>query len=332
MTPLDVSRPLRLCVDLSRPPGVPRARGPSWFEASDRARGVEAILGSGALFLQLGYPPQRRGESLAEFIGRAAGRGFTVSVVLEGRDASPRESAAAGAREVSLDLTGARGDDSVLGRRLGGFLRERDQLPGKPFRAGASFRFACGEAGRLREFLRACDATRPDFIELPPPALVYYDPRDRGKVVIRPGDYRLAAEILREMSGVLAAVGDLRIHDILLWSVVRRLPSFRDLQGDTFRGCQAAGTLGFVSGEGVVYPCQVIGSPLGRVEELAGEEFWQRTAAAAVRAAVARCAAACAGCGFFDPCGGGCPGARAASSGSWEGLDPLCEAFGELPG
>ncbi len=114
------------------------------------------------------------------------------------------------------------------------------------------------------------------------------------------------------------------IHDYVLWRALRNC--FPEAVGDRvdFAGCQAGSSLVHVDWDGNVYPCDALPIRLGNLLETPFERIWRSPAREKVFAAIKATPAACARCGAFRECFGGCRGLAYQSSDSFDAPDPSC--------
>lgn len=315
--------PLRLQVDLSLPPEArPGGRcAEPWFGSAASREIIGAIIGATPLMLQIGYPPPGAGASdlLREFVLAGGGAGMAVSLVLDAGTPAAGRPIPGGIREVALDLFGLRGDEQAMRRALEDFVAPEG------VRRGALMRLSRETLPHLASFVRAAAAAGVDFIELPPPALLFHPPDGRRGHVLEAGDYRRAEEILRGIDAA-SIPADLRIHDVMLDRLVAGLPGRRPAAGPGFGGCQAAAALAYIAPDGIIHPCIALDLPLGSVRDLAAAPPWNGPAAREVRARVAAATPDCGGCGAWRVCRGGCPASRLALTATWTD-DPLCDTM-----
>ena len=330
---IQLHRPVRMQVDLSSPPGVPAPVPPEnlWIRKPGAERKMEAMVDGGLFFLHLAYPwPGEEDLSLSlEFIRLASNRGVSVSVITEGGLLPAGDLFEAGAGEVLFDLTPSAHAGEDLKKTAGELLLQAGHT-GAPMRTGFLLFAGPGETALLMEFLLACGERGAGIVELPAPPLIYYPPREAGRGLLKPEDYRQLEEHLGEQSEVLSSIEDLRVHDIILWTMIQRNGGFPGGRFSGFKGCQAAGALGYLKADGTLYPCSALDMPLGRVEDLTDEGFWQRENVRGVREKIQDRMRSCRDCPAMETCRGGCPGVSLADSGSWEGGDSLCRFFEDL--
>ncbi len=333
MPPVELAQPVRILADLAPPPWLParaarRASArPSWFGGPGGDVPAAALSLSGALFLQLGYPPPGAGPArrLMDLVRMSAGRNMSVSLVTADGAAPLAELAAAGLREAVIDLTAARGRHPSAEDFLG---RARDL----GLAAGVRWRPARRNIARLPALLAGWARAGCGFVDLPPHPLVYLSPAEAAGCLPGPGDYRRLMASLPSPAGPPAPVPELRIHDVLLWAIIDRASGARRVPGSGFQGCQGAAGLAFIAPDGTVFPCWAVPRPLGRIGDLADAGFWRTPAVSEARKSLEAARPECRVCRAAAVCRGACPGGRLAATGSTTGEDPLCSVFEEIAG
>ncbi len=114
------------------------------------------------------------------------------------------------------------------------------------------------------------------------------------------------------------------VHDHFLWTAMRRLFPAAAGERPEFAGCQAGSSLAHVDWDGNVYPCDALPIRLGNLLETPFERIWRSPASAKVFAAIQAAPAACADCGAWHGCLGGCRGLAYLKSDSFDAADPSC--------
>jgi radical SAM protein with 4Fe4S-binding SPASM domain len=326
MSDLLLERPVRLQVDLLPPPGAPgEGRGASWLRQPGAGAATAALEGAGLFFVTLAHP---RGDLLGDAAALARGltaRGVRVSLVLEDPGLIPPLGPQPPFGEILLDVTG---DDRE--ERVAAFAGNLPPAgPGRP-RGGLLLRPGRGMGRALGSLARLALDHGLTLLELPPLPLVYHGREAARSLVPLPEDYQAARVALAAAGPWRDPRLEARIHDILLSALLREIRGGAAGAPHRFTGCQAAGALGHVRADGLVFPCAMLPVALGRVEELADPDFWRRPATANLRRELSLPPPACHVCRAWEACHGGCPGAREALTGRCWGEDPLCLPFRDL--
>ncbi len=309
-----LDKPVRLQLDLQPPPGVPPDRNGRWFLEDGAEDAVAAVIGAGFLFVQVGYPPEGSASRLRDFLGRIS-KSARVALVTAGTGEDFLPMMEYGIREAVFDLwPGPRSRDEAremirergpavraarnAGAKTGMLLRSE-----KSALAGVDFLFEAASGGEF------------DFMEIPPPPLLYYPHGARKDKVPGSEDYARLAE-RRSGNAPPGAAPEARIHDAILSRIL-----FPQARGPGFEGCQGAHALIFAHPDGRIFPCVSFPTVLGRIADLADEGFWTRPAVLRSRKNLRARTPLCRSCPDWDLCRGGCPAARQELSAR---EDPAC--------
>jgi GeoRSP system SPASM domain protein len=130
----------------------------------------------------------------------------------------------------------------------------------------------------------------------------------------------LAAQLRSQ--GLPEVVGlQLEVHDLFLWELLQPLTGG---QRSEYGGCQAANSLGHISGQAELWPCSSWPEPLGSLLEDDLLDLWQSPQRLKVREEIARTPVGCDGCRDFEICFGGCRGLTRACRDDGLERDLLC--------
>ncbi len=110
----------------------------------------------------------------------------------------------------------------------------------------------------------------------------------------------LASAGLPEVAGL-----QLEVHDLFIWELLQPLTGG---QRSEYGGCQAANSLGHISGQAELWPCSSWPEPLGSLLNEDLLDLWQSPQRLKVREEIARLPLGCDGCRDFQVCFGGCRG------------------------
>jgi len=137
----------------------------------------------------------------------------------------------------------------------------------------------------------------------------------------RPEDLQQLAVHLRQL-GLLPLADGLRleIHDLFLWELLTPRAD-----RSNYSGCQAGNSVAHLDAAGILYPCSSWPEPLGELSEAPLADLWASPRRHAVRDAVDRTPAGCAGCASLAACLGGCRGLARVWNADGGDRDLMCE-------
>ncbi|MDF1535376.1 MAG: SPASM domain-containing protein [bacterium] len=118
-------------------------------------------------------------------------------------------------------------------------------------------------------------------------------------------------------AAALLQPGKIRVHDFILTRAL-------GLESMEPSGCEAANAIAFIDGEGIVYPCETLGVPMGDLGREELEAIWASPLRARVRTDVGKMPGVCVRCPELTMCRGGCRGAVYHLKGHYLAPDPMC--------
>ncbi len=114
----------------------------------------------------------------------------------------------------------------------------------------------------------------------------------------------------------------LRVHDYILTRVL-------GLGGVEPAGCEAANSLAYIDGKGIVYPCETLMVPMGDLNRDDFLTIWTSALRDRIRRDVSSVPGLCGRCPELAQCRAGCRGAVYHLMGHYGAPDPLCPETGD---